>query len=104
MLLPSKATPKGMLPTAKVPRVAPSLARSSVTLLLPAFATQMLLPSNATPEGEYADSEGPEVRSVARAELGDAGAAGVRDPDAAPVKRDSDWLMSDGEEAESGAV
>src|ERR1700722_10286994 len=31
---PSKATPKGAYPTPNVPRVAPSLARNSVTLLL----------------------------------------------------------------------
>jgi hypothetical protein len=51
MLLPSNATPFGPEPTANVPRTVPSLARSLVTLLLPAFVTQMLLPSNATPYG-----------------------------------------------------
>jgi hypothetical protein len=47
MLAPSKAIPMGPLPTAKVPRVVPSLARSLVTFpLKEAFATQMLVPSN----------------------------------------------------------
>ncbi len=51
MLAPSKATPIGPVPTAKVPSVVPSLARSLVTLLLLKFATQMLVPSKATPIG-----------------------------------------------------
>src|SRR5258705_190387 len=51
MLIPSKATPTGWIPTVKVPRRAPSLARSLVTLLLCVFATQMLAPSKATAVG-----------------------------------------------------
>ncbi len=35
----------------KVPKSAPSLARSSVALLLVELATQMLVPSKATPTG-----------------------------------------------------
>src|SRR6202049_2250832 len=46
MLAPSKATPVGV-PTVKVPRIEPSLARSLVTLLPPKFDTQMLAPSKA---------------------------------------------------------
>jgi hypothetical protein len=46
MLAPSNATPNP--PPEKVPRVAPSLARSLVTLP-PRLATQMFAPSNATP-------------------------------------------------------
>jgi hypothetical protein len=38
----------GEVPTGKVPRLAPTLARSFVTLLLRAFVTQMLAPSKAT--------------------------------------------------------
>ena len=49
MLAPSKATAYGLVPTANVPNVAPSLERNLVTVLLPAFATQTLNPSNATP-------------------------------------------------------
>src|SRR5258707_10880953 len=41
----------GLVPTAKVPRTAPSLARNLVTLLLPLLATQMLEPSKATAYG-----------------------------------------------------
>src|SRR6266550_2574649 len=44
MLAPSKAMPRGKVPTAKVPRFAPSLARSLVTLALWLFVTQMLGP------------------------------------------------------------
>jgi hypothetical protein len=46
---PSKATSKGRVPTLKVPRLTPSIARSFVTLLLKKFATQMLSPSKARP-------------------------------------------------------
>src|SRR6266568_3784796 len=48
-LAPSKATPNGLEPAEKVPRIAPSEARSSVTLLPVSFATQMSAPSKATP-------------------------------------------------------
>src|SRR5437667_34277 len=51
MLTPSNATPWGCDPTGKLPRLAPSLACSLVTVLLPLFVTQMLAPSNATPTG-----------------------------------------------------
>src|SRR5208283_1285222 len=51
MLLPSKATPLGLLPTEYVPTIAPLLANSLVTLLLPSFVTQILLPSKATQTG-----------------------------------------------------
>src|SRR5271157_2485550 len=51
MKAPSKATPHGRVPTGKVPRLAPSAARSSVTVLLPEFVTQTLAPSKATPTG-----------------------------------------------------
>src|SRR5260370_1456339 len=51
MLVPSNAMPVGLVPTAKVPRTAPSLARNLVTLLLPLLATQMLEPSKATAYG-----------------------------------------------------
>jgi hypothetical protein len=48
MLAPSNATPNGRTPTAKVPRVAPSLSRSLVTPLSPWFVTQTFVPSKAT--------------------------------------------------------
>jgi hypothetical protein len=51
MLLPSKAIPKGKLPTPYVPTTAPVLANNLVTLLLTGFATQMLVPSKAIPSG-----------------------------------------------------
>ena len=35
ILIPSKATPNGLPPAVKLPRLAPSLARSLVTVLLP---------------------------------------------------------------------
>jgi hypothetical protein len=40
MLAPSKAIPLGLLTTAKVPRLVPSLARNLVTALLSWFVTQ----------------------------------------------------------------
>src|SRR5438105_405822 len=61
MLAPSKATPKGSFPTAKVPSVVPSLARRLVTLLLPAFVTQMLAPSKAAPLGPVPAVKVPRV-------------------------------------------
>src|SRR5258708_3699125 len=61
MLAPSKATPMGWVPTAKVPSVAPLLARSLVTLLLPSFATQMLAPSKATNPGHAPTAKVPSV-------------------------------------------
>src|SRR2546430_1382210 len=61
MLAPSKATPLGALPTAKVPSVDPSLAFSLVTLLLPKFATQMLAPSKATKTGPVPTAKVPSV-------------------------------------------
>src|SRR5205814_10734520 len=51
MLAPSKATPWGLEPTAKVPSSAPSLARSLLTSLLTAFVAQMLVPSKASAMG-----------------------------------------------------
>src|SRR2546428_203809 len=51
MLVPSKAMPDGVVPTRKVPRVAPVNLSSLVTLLLPVFVTQMLVPSKARPVG-----------------------------------------------------
>src|ERR1022692_4293956 len=51
MLAPSKAIPLGFGPAAKVPRTAPVLARSLVTVLSPLLATQILAPSKATPMG-----------------------------------------------------
>jgi hypothetical protein len=50
MFAPSKATKFG-LPTENVPSTAPVEAKSLVTLLLPAFATQTLAPSKAMPCG-----------------------------------------------------
>src|SRR5271169_251352 len=51
MLAPSKAKLAGSVPTLKLPKTMPSLARSLVTVLLPKFATQMLAPSKHTPRG-----------------------------------------------------
>src|SRR5581483_8956150 len=51
MLVPSKATDPGLTPTGKLPRIKPSLGRSSTTVLLRESVTQMLLPSKATPLG-----------------------------------------------------
>src|SRR6202795_3564026 len=53
MLAPSKATPRGLPPTVKVPRSAPSLARSLSTVLSALFTTQILAPSRATPTGVF---------------------------------------------------
>src|SRR5258707_620179 len=50
MLAPSKAMPPGPL-TGKEPRLAPSLARSLITVLGFAFVTQILAPSKTTPNG-----------------------------------------------------
>src|SRR3990170_2992335 len=61
MLAPSKATPKGALPTPKAPRLAPSEARSLVTVALSWFATQMLAPSKATPKGALPTPKAPRV-------------------------------------------
>src|SRR5260370_1054057 len=61
MLAPSKATPMGWVPTAKVPSVAPLLASSLVTLLLLSFAAQMLAPSKATPKGKIPTAKVPSV-------------------------------------------
>src|SRR6266511_3709505 len=47
MLAPSKAIPVGREPTGYVPRSAPSLARSFITLSLSSLPTHMLAPSNA---------------------------------------------------------
>ena len=51
-LAPSKLMARGALPVVNVPRFAPSLASSLVTLLEPKFATQMLRPSKVIPTGE----------------------------------------------------
>ncbi len=48
---PSNANPAGLVPTVKVPRRAPSLARNFITWLLLEFETQAFVPSNATPPG-----------------------------------------------------
>src|ERR1700730_4595354 len=53
MFAPSKATPRGLVPTLKVPRSVPSLARSLSTVLSALFTTQMLAPSKATPTGVF---------------------------------------------------
>src|SRR5205807_2284936 len=67
MLAPSNPTPIGLLPTEKVPRLAPSLARSWVTVVLPSFATQMLAPSNPTPSGALPTEKVPRLApSLAR--------------------------------------
>src|SRR5260370_13876951 len=58
MLAPSKATPLGPEPTAKVPSTAPSLARSLLTVLPLLFVTQMLAPSKATPWGPAPTAKG----------------------------------------------
>src|SRR5262249_36776624 len=55
MTPPWTARAWGSRPTAKVPSVLPSLARSFVTLL--PFATQMLAPSNARPSGELSTAK-----------------------------------------------
>src|ERR1035438_6447973 len=52
MLVPSKATPRGALPTAYVPSTAPVPASNLVTVLSPSFTTQIFVPSKATPIGE----------------------------------------------------
>src|SRR5205807_2589127 len=49
MLVPSKATAFGSLPTEYVPTTAPVLANSLVTVLALKFVTQMLIPSKAAP-------------------------------------------------------
>jgi hypothetical protein len=41
MLAPSKATPRGFVPALNVPKLAPSPARSLVTLLLPLLTTHL---------------------------------------------------------------
>ena len=51
MLEPSKATPNGLAPAAKLPKVTPSEARSFVTMPPMECVTQMLDPSKATPYG-----------------------------------------------------
>src|SRR5262249_7932844 len=51
ILPPSKATPPGPDPTAKVPRTAPSVARIFVTVLLLELAIHMEVPSKAIPCG-----------------------------------------------------
>jgi len=51
ILVPSKATPTGPLPTLNVPIFVPSLARSLVTVLSPWFPTQIFAPSKATQYG-----------------------------------------------------
>ena len=86
MLAPSKATPRGSVPTAKVPSTAPSLARSLVTVLLLSFVTQMLAPSKATPSGVRSHRKSPKHRAVAGPQLGHVVAAVVRHPDVGPVK------------------
>src|SRR6202790_139099 len=53
MFAPSKATPRGLVHTLKVPRSAPSLARSLSTVLSALFTTQILAPSRATPTGVF---------------------------------------------------
>src|SRR5437870_4039141 len=98
MLAPSKATPLGALPTAKVPSVDPLLAFSLVTLLLPKFATQMLAPSKAKPMGPLptakvpsvapraSHGKGAAVRSLARLQLSHVVAAEIRHPDVGSIK------------------
>src|SRR6202030_1089885 len=56
MFAPSKATPRGLVPTLKVPRSVPSLARSLSTVLSALFTTQMLAPSKDTPTGGFPTS------------------------------------------------
>src|SRR5580698_5619019 len=51
MLAPSNVIQLGVPPTMKVPRAAPSAARSLVTLPLWLFAIHILAPSNAAPAG-----------------------------------------------------
>src|SRR6266581_3528538 len=61
MWAPSNATPSGQVPTANVPRLAPSLARSLVTLSLPKFVTHTLAPSQATPSGKVPTGNVPRL-------------------------------------------
>src|ERR1035438_8983080 len=69
ILVPSKATPSGLLPTVYVPTTAPVLASNLVTLPLPPVVTQMLVPSKATPYGplllpsEYVPTTAPLLAS-----------------------------------------
>ena len=58
-LAPSKATPRGCVPTEEVPRTAPLLARSFVRLLLAEFATHMFAPSNARAVGPPPTGKAP---------------------------------------------
>src|SRR6266567_4517373 len=60
-LAPSKATPSGLEPAEKVPRLTPSEARSSVTVLLFWFTTQMSAPSKATPRGRLPTAKVPRL-------------------------------------------
>jgi len=69
---PSKAIASGSLPTAKVPRLIPSLARSLMTLEPVEFATQRFAPSKAIYRvGIASDCEGAEVGPNAGPHLGD---------------------------------
>jgi len=67
ILAPSKATATGAPGTGKLPRLAPLLARSLVTVLLLEFVTHMLVPSNATPVGTLPTAKVPSnLPSLAR--------------------------------------
>ena len=67
MLAPSKAIPRGRDPTGTVPRFAPSLARSFVTLFAPEFVTHTLTPSKLIISGPAAVGKTPKLTpSVAR--------------------------------------
>src|SRR6267142_6097551 len=64
---PSTATPLGAVPTAKVPRIAPSIGPTFMTLFDPELATQRLVPSKAIPVGPLPTGKGPKTRlSLAR--------------------------------------
>jgi len=69
MFAPSKAIASGTLPTAKVPRLVPSLARSLMTLEPVEFATQRFVEGYRV--GIASDCEGAEVGPNAGPQLCD---------------------------------
>src|SRR5215467_6301542 len=86
---PSKAMPQGRTPVGKVPRVAPSLARSLLTVLSPRFVTQMLAPSKGRISGDIAYRKLSEDRAVGGAQLGDLICRRTHNPEIGAIERNA---------------
>src|ERR1700674_5398768 len=96
MLAPSKATPRGLVPTVKVPRSVPSLARNLVTLLTALICHPDVGPVKGHACGVGSHSKGADERAIARGQFGHVVAGNICHPDVGAVKGDGDRVSSHG--------